>query len=293
MKPWPSSSSAASTPRRSLSRAAVPSVRPRSRQRSSGQSATAASGAPKRLWWIRSQSAVKSGNRPSVKIFARSASIQAGRVRLMLSRIRRSVRPSVARPHSAVWWAFRYSCRSSVAERRRVPSANCTRLSSTPAPARALGRGRGDDDRDAACERRVADREDALAHPDRRLLRDGVEAEALAKEIEDEALGGGDARAAGGLEAGPERLADAEVAGDLVADLEAGRDAVACLGLLAGVERRDPDDDVGGEQRARDLERGEIEAGVGAGATAAHGPAGHGRLKGAAEGRRGRSRRPA
>ncbi len=140
---------------------------------------------------------MKSGNRPSVKIFARSASIQAGRVRLMLSRIRRSVRPSLARPQSAASLAFRYSCRSRVAERRRVPSANWTRLSSTPGPARVLGRGRGDDDRDAAVERRMADREDALAHPDRRLLGDGVEAEALAQQVEDEALGGGDARGRG------------------------------------------------------------------------------------------------
>ena len=159
--------------------------------------------------------------------------------------------------------------------------------------ARVFGRGRRDDDRDAALERRMADREDALAHADGGLLGDGVEAEALAQEIEHEALGGGDAGAAAGLEAGPERLADAEVAGDVVPDLEAGRDAVARFGLLAGVERRDPDDDVGAEQGARDLERCEIEADVSAGAAAVPGLAGHGRLKVAAEGRRGRSRRPA
>jgi hypothetical protein len=160
-------------------------------------------------------------------------------------------------------------------------------------PTRVFGCGRGDDDRDAASKACVPDREDALAQPDWRLLSDGVEAEALAQQVEHEALGGGDARAAAGFEAGPERLADAEVAGDLVADLEPGRDAVACFSLLAGVERCDPDDDVGGKQRARDLECSEIEAGVGAGATAAGRPGCHGRLKGAAEGRRDRPRRRA
>ena len=68
-----------------------------------------ASMAPNRLAWITSQSAEKSAKSPSVRIFSRLASIQAGRVRLTLSRMSRSVQPSEAIPQRASSSALRYS----------------------------------------------------------------------------------------------------------------------------------------------------------------------------------------
>ena len=132
MNPRPNSIRAASTPWRKLSLAAAPSRRLRSFQFSNGQSEGLVPATPKREAWSINQRAEKSGNNPSEKIFSKFTSIQAGRVRLALSRKSRSVAPSQIIPQSASSSAFKYSWSNWVAERLRVSSPNWERASSIP-----------------------------------------------------------------------------------------------------------------------------------------------------------------
>src|SRR5690606_1319385 len=103
-------------------------------------------------------------------------------------------------------------------------------------------RRRRDDDGHAALERAPADRIAALGDDDGFGLSERGEAEALAENPGGEALGER-ARVGASLDAGhelgPVRLGDAPVAADLVAELEALRDAVVGFRLMARRELRD------------------------------------------------------
>jgi hypothetical protein len=105
----------------------------------------------------------------------------------------------------------------------------------------------------------MADRKFSITNADRVLLLDGIEPETLLQQFANEPLRYRRTLRSGGLESRPECLANAEIACDLIAELETDWDLVSFFRLIARFETCDASHDIRRHQSADDLKTGEVE----------------------------------